>query len=88
MTARSWVRHLFARPVRRPFRKAPFRARPFLEALEERWVPSPIVVTNPTDTPVAGQTDLRQAIAQANATLGPRRSPSTRPYSPRRGRSP
>jgi hypothetical protein len=36
--------------------------------LEDRWVPSPaIVVNNPTDTPVVGQTDLRQAIAQANA---------------------
>ena len=71
MRTRSWIRHLFARPVIRPFRKAPFRARPALEALEERWVLSPIVVTNPTDTPVAGQTDLRQAIAQANATVGP-----------------
>jgi hypothetical protein len=31
-----------------------------------------IVVNNPTDTPVAGQTDLRQAIAQANTNGGRR----------------
>jgi CSLREA domain-containing protein len=41
-----------------------------LESLEDRWLPSTIVVTNPTDTPVAGQTDLREAIAQANANEG------------------
>jgi hypothetical protein len=64
----SWIRNLFARPVVRPFRKTPFRARPTLEVLENRWVPS-IVVNNPTDTPVAGETDLRQAIIQAN-TIG------------------
>src|SRR5258708_359831 len=29
-----------------------------------------IVVNNPTDTPVAGQTDLREAIAQANTNGG------------------
>ena len=31
---------------------------------------SQLVVNNPTDTPVAGQTDLRQAIALANAIAG------------------
>ncbi len=71
VTTLSWIRRVFARPVIRPLRKAPFRARPVLEALEDRMVLSPIVVTNPTDTPVAGKTDLRQAIAQANATVGP-----------------
>jgi parallel beta-helix repeat protein len=65
----SWIRSLFAGPVIRPFRKAPFRARPTLEALEDRWVPS-IVVNNATDIPVVGKTDLRQAIAQANAAGG------------------
>src|SRR5215472_13268940 len=69
MRMHSWIRNLFARRVNRPFRKAPFRARPALEVLEDRWVPS-IVVNNPTDTPVAGETDLRQAIAQANAAGG------------------
>ena len=70
MTMRSWIRHLFTRPATRPIRKAPRRFRPTLEVLEDRWVPSTIVVNNPTDTPVAGQIDLRQAIAQANTTGG------------------
>jgi hypothetical protein len=37
-----------------------------LMALEGRTLLSTIVVNSPTDTPVTGQTDLRQAIAQAN----------------------
>ena len=32
--------------------------------------PSTFVVNNPTDTPVAGETDLRQAITLANTTAG------------------
>ncbi len=40
-----------------------------LEVLEDRCVPS-IVVNNPTDMPVAGEIDLRQAIAQANTDGG------------------
>ena len=47
-----------------------WRMRPTLLALEGRRLPSTIVVNNPTDTPVAGQTDLRQAIDQANTTGG------------------
>jgi Right handed beta helix region len=43
--------------------------RPTLLALEERKLLSTIVVNNPTDTPVAGQIDLRQAIDMAN-TIG------------------
>ena len=45
-------------------------------ALEERWLPSnvvvpaAIVVNNPSDTPMFGETDLRQAIALANSTSG------------------
>ena len=46
------------------------RLRPALLELEERRLLSTIVVNNPTDTPVAGQTDLRQAIGQANAAGG------------------
>jgi hypothetical protein len=38
--------------------------------LESRALLSTIVVNNPTDTPVTGQTDLRQAIAQANRDGG------------------
>jgi hypothetical protein len=39
-------------------------------ALEGRTLLSTIVVNNPTDTPVANQIDLRQAIAQANSDGG------------------
>src|SRR6516164_10724493 len=46
------------------------RMRPTLLALEDRRLLSTIVVNNPTDTPVAGQTDLRQAILQANTNGG------------------
>ncbi len=46
------------------------RVRPILMALEERTLLSSFVVNNPTDTPVAGETDLRQAIASANSTAG------------------
>src|SRR5271163_2643942 len=70
MKMRSWIRNLFARPVMGPLRKAPHRSRPALEVLEDRWVPSTFVVNNPTDTSVAGETDLRQAIASANSTPG------------------
>ena len=70
MMTRSWIRRLFARPVTGTIRKAPHRAGPALEALEDRCVPSTFVVDNPTDTPVAGETDLRQAITLANSTTG------------------
>src|SRR5262245_16332896 len=46
------------------------RMRPTLMAPENRRLPSTIVVNNPHDTPVAGQMDLRQAIAQANSNGG------------------
>ena len=39
-------------------------------ALEDRWLLSTLVVNNPTDTPVVGETDLRQAIAEANELGG------------------
>src|SRR6516165_7107104 len=44
--------------------------RPTLMALEDRRLLSTIVVNNPTDTPVVGQIDLRQAIALANTNGG------------------
>jgi parallel beta-helix repeat protein len=50
--------------ARRPHRR---RMRPILLALEERTLLSTFTVNNPTDTPVAGQTDLREAIGEANA---------------------
>ena len=43
---------------------------PTLLALEDRQLLSTIVVNNPTDTPVKGQIDLRQAIVQANTNGG------------------
>src|SRR5580658_10117063 len=67
---RSWIRRLFMRPVPRTIRKVQHRVRPALEVLEDRCVPSTIVVNNPTDTSVSGETDLRQAIAEANLKGG------------------
>ena len=56
-------------------------------ALEDRRL-STIVVNNPTDTPVAGQIDLRKAIVQATRPGVPRPSPLTKRCSRRRRRSP
>src|SRR5271167_1184245 len=47
-----------------------WRMRPTLLELEARALLSTIVVNNPTDTPVAGETDLRQAIVLANTNGG------------------
>ena len=47
-----------------------WRLQPTVLALEDRRLLSTIVVNNPTDTPVPGQTDLRQAIDQANTARG------------------
>jgi hypothetical protein len=47
-----------------------WRVRPTLTALEDRRLMSTIIVNNPTDTPIVGQIDLRQAIAQANFNGG------------------
>jgi hypothetical protein len=46
------------------------RMQPTVMALEARSLLSTIVVNNPTDTPVVGQIDLRQAIATANTNGG------------------
>ncbi len=43
---------------------------PALLPLEDRKLLSTIVVNNPTDTPVTGQIDVRQAIVQANTNGG------------------
>jgi hypothetical protein len=60
MTKLSWIRNLFARPVVRPFRRRPFRARPTLEVLEDRWVPST------TKTPVIFHGPIPQGNTVAN----------------------
>jgi hypothetical protein len=46
------------------------RLRPTVTALEGRTLLSTIVVDNPSDVPVTGQIDLRQAIDQANSDGG------------------
>ena len=51
-------------------RRQRWRIRPTLMALEDRWLLSTIVVNNPTDTPVVGQIDLRQAIGLTNSNPG------------------
>ncbi len=51
---------------RQPWR----RRRPLLEGLEDRRLLAAIVVNNPTDTPVTGQIDLREAITMANDNSG------------------
>lgn len=66
---RFWIPRWLTFSVTPRHGKPPRRGRPMLEVLEDRCVPS-IVVNNPTDTPVAGETDLRQAIAQANSAGG------------------
>jgi hypothetical protein len=43
---------------------------PAVGALEDRVLLSTFTVNNPTDAPVAGETDLRQAVALANSTTG------------------
>src|SRR5262245_25611480 len=66
MTMRSWIRQLFARS--RPIRKAPYRARPVLEALEDRCVPSTFTVIKTADDGSVGT--LRWAVDQANTNVG------------------
>src|SRR5262249_53272290 len=68
MTMRSWVRDVFARPVTRPIRKAPPRARLGVEALEDRTVPSTFTVVNTLDDGSEGS--LRWAVGQANPPAG------------------
>jgi titin len=63
MTARSWIRQLFARSANRPLRKPPACRRPNLEALEDRWLLSTYVVTSTADS---GAGTLRDAITQVN----------------------
>src|SRR5262249_34306909 len=60
---------LFAQRVTRPIRKRPLRrARPALEALEDRAVPSTFTVNNLLDDGSVGS--LRWAVSQANSNPG------------------
>ena len=56
-------------PARRPHARRRL-TRPTLMALEDRRLLSTIIVNNPTDTPVTGEIDLRQAIVKANSNGG------------------
>src|SRR5262245_44283591 len=60
----SWSRNRKTRAPRR-------RTMPRLEALEGRDAPAVFTVTNPTDSAVSGQVNLRQAIASANTADDP-----------------
>ena len=75
-----WFRSLFdalpARSHRTPARRRrytpagcprPAPVRPRLEALEDRWVPSTLTVTNALDTGAAGDGSLRGEIAAAQS---------------------
>jgi hypothetical protein len=68
MTARSWIRKLFARPVTRTAHLAPHRARLAVEGLEGRLAPATFTVDNVLDDGSTGS--LRWAVGQANATAG------------------
>src|SRR5262245_39489456 len=67
MTARCWVRNLFARTPRTARQAEP--RRPRLEALGDRPVPAAYHVTSLGDDGSAGT--LRDAITQADANPGP-----------------
>jgi hypothetical protein len=66
---RSWMRQLFTRPVTRTIRNVPDRARPAMEVLEDRCVPSTFTVNSLLDNGSVGT--LRWAVGQADSTAGP-----------------
>src|SRR5262249_44334456 len=71
MTTRSWVRNLFARPVRPGTARPRPRARLSLEALEGRLAPAVITVTSLADGTLTGlagdgKVSLREAVQAAN----------------------
>jgi hypothetical protein len=68
MWFRSRFDTLFARSSPSPRRqRRPGSFRPHLEALEDRWVPSTLTVTNNLDTGAAGDGSLRGEIAAAQS---------------------
>ena len=64
------------------------RTRPTLLALEDAASLSTFTVNNPTDSPIAGETDLRQAIGLANTAGGAKTIILTAACSTCRRRSP
>src|SRR5262249_55536471 len=73
MTTRPWIRNLFARPATRTVRKVRHRPSLTLEALEDRWVPSAVIDTEPP-----------QVFAPANITRinGPGQAGAVVPFTP------
>jgi hypothetical protein len=67
---RTAMRNLFAACSSRDPRRSSTLLRPALMALEERQLLANYIVSNPTDTPVAGEINLRQAIVLANTVRG------------------
>ncbi len=67
MAIHFWSRNLFLHQVARTIRKARRRARPAIEALEDRWCLSTFTVTNSANSGVGS---LRWAVGKANAAPG------------------
>lgn len=67
MNSPTWIRRLVSRSISRRLRKTPHRRRLTIMSLEDRSVPAVFTVLNANDT---GAGSLRQAVADANATIG------------------
>ncbi len=66
MTTATWIRHVFK--TRTAPRRMTGMLRPLVEALEDRLVPAPLLVTSTADS---GPGTLRAAITAANRMIGP-----------------
>ena len=69
MPTRSWIRSLFARPVTRTIRKAPPRTDLWVEALEDRTVPSRFSLTGLLDAGSVAAPAQAHLAAGANASI-------------------
>src|SRR5262249_36499947 len=71
MVLPSWIRKFFARPATRPVRKVPRRARPALEVLEDRSLPSVTVLgTGGTPNIKDSDTTRHSIVVQQTHTQG------------------
>jgi hypothetical protein len=69
-TIRTAIRHLFASHAHRNLCRTSTWLRPVLTVLEDRRLLATLVVTSASDSPVAGQLNLRQAIEKADSSGG------------------